>query len=50
MTTGTRVHGLLGLTVSVLLIAGVVVGCSGGSDSSGSSGSTGSNCGLLLLK
>ena len=42
MSTGTRAHGLLGLTVSVLLIAGVVVGCSGSSGSSGSTGSSGS--------
>ncbi len=40
-TTGTRAHGLLGLAVSMLLIAGVIVGCSGsrGSGSGGSSGS-----------
>jgi hypothetical protein len=40
-TTASRVHGLLGLAVSVLLVAGVVVGCS--SDGSGSGGSSGAS-------
>ncbi|HEY2221091.1 heparin lyase I family protein [Actinomycetospora sp.] len=41
-STGTRIHGLLGLAVSVLLVAGVIVGCSGsqGTGPTGSSGST----------
>lgn len=41
-SAGTRIHGLLGLAVSVLLVAGVVVGCSGtgGTSSTGSPGTT----------
>jgi hypothetical protein len=39
-STGSRTHGLLGLAVAVLLVAGVVVGCSGsgGTPSGGTSG------------
>jgi hypothetical protein len=45
MSTGTRVHGLLGLTVSVLLIAGVIVGCSGSDDPSGGSSASSDSSG-----